>query len=253
MQKQLLKSTLSIGLGIMAIISFPLFPKGTIVSAVMWSLWGFSILLIVVGVSYSIWEGISNRPKPPKKIGKILPIEQIKHDKRPSTIISIIGVAYFLFIISLGVWYLIQAKHIHFNYSLIFFFALFFIYPIYALTDLVYIRRKYSRMTKSSTVKDADFAIVGDINYVHNVCLSILRSMNGDMPLQRDSLNLLKTTIKGSKIVVEIKHMKDTRVNVYITSDALCIFTKRDNGNNQNNIKNFTDLLYLPVNTFGTK
>jgi hypothetical protein len=50
-----------------------------------------------------------------------------------------------------------------------------------------------------------------------------------------------------SKITVEIKRRRDTRVNVYVISDALSIRSKKDNGSNLNNIRTFTDLLNLAV------
>ncbi len=202
------------------------------------------MVLGVTGILDKLLSKLKHQPKP-----NTLPIVKIPHGKRPSKFWSLFWILFFWAILVIGLrtidFWISGKVPFQPNISNVLFPFFFILAPSYVLVDMLIISRKYYRFTKSNTVKDADFAIVGDINNIYGNCRRIIRSMSDNAQLTKESPNLLKAKIGDSKITVEIKPMKDLRVNVYVVSDVFSILARHDNGNNQNNIKTFTDLLYL--------
>ena len=209
----------------------------------------FSGILLLIGILglFGVWNKLFHKNSKTIPTPIISPIEQIKHDKRPSTILSLFWVLFFCLLLAGGVWqvYLwwIGKIPIHLNLSTILFPFAFLLFPIYALVDIFVIRRKYYRLDKSSLVKDADFILDGNTNNIFDNCRRILLEMN-ITKLKRKSPNLLKAQLGKSRIVVKITQRKDLKVNIYIFSDVIWWIERHDYGSNQKNIDTFTKLLY---------
>lgn len=222
-----------------------------IVTAVLFVCGGILLIIGILGLT-GAWNKLVSRLKHQPKMAKISPIERIEHDKKPSTISSYFAVLFFSACLILGLlviitWVFVQAPKQISMFSML--NPIFFlIAPIYVLVDMFVIRRKYYRLNRSSVVKDADFAIDGNANYIFDNCRRILLTMNATITRAKP-LKLIKAHLGKATIVVEIKRRKDSRINVYIISDVLCWIAKRDDGSNQNNIDAFIKLLYEAIGT----
>ena len=181
--------------------------------------------------------------------GNLFPIKQIKHDKRPSVWASLFWVLLFSFILfaSLQQIYLWVSREmpIQLNLSTIM-FPIIFLFPLYALIEMFYTKRKYYRLNRSSKVKDADFVVDGNINNIFDNCRRIFLAMN-TTDIRMKPLKLLKARHEQSKIIVEIRRRHDLKISVYVVSDALHIWDRHDGDSNQKNIDTFTKLIYHSI------
>lgn len=186
-----------------------------------------------------------------QRTGKISPIERIEHAKRPSTISSVLWIGFFsgwiiVGLAGIGSWIFAKTPT-HFTLSSTLAPLFLLAVSIYILVDIFRIRRKYYRINRSSTVKDADFIIDGNINYILDICHRNLLTMNAT-ERKKKSPNLFKAQLGKSKVTIEVMQTKDHRVNVYVVSDAHYWTARYDDGNNnQNNINTFTKLLYHSI------
>jgi hypothetical protein len=227
---------------------------------VMDALLVLSILFFIIGFGglFGLWNKVVRLIHKPNKISQkttILPIQQIQHGKKPSLIISYCWLLYFSLFLFVGL-ILIYSWSFGYNPFIITpsTFAgivLYIIAPIYILLDMWVIRRKYYRLTKSSVSKDADFITSGDYNVIRDNCRRILHAMSGNR-IDRPTA-YFKTNIGKSKVIVHVKRKKNSRVNVYVVSDAHWITVRHDDGSNQKNIDIFTQMLYRSIRDLDKK
>lgn len=251
MQKGVLEYLTTLGGTILEIVS--LFQRGATMTTTQWILAGLGGFFIIFGILYSIWNNRSNRPVVKPKLGSALPIQKINHGKRPPTFLSLVWVIYMLIILAIGLYFLHSSKSaIRFNGSLVLFAVLFLFFPIYVLLDIFVISKKYYRFNRSAVVKDADFVIDGNINYIYDNYRRLLNSMIApNTKLTEQFHHLIKGYTLDSKIIIEIKHKKNL-VNVYLISDDKWIMATQDNESIQNNLNKLIDLLYH-MDTFEAK
>lgn len=217
------------------------------------------VILLIIGILglTGTWNKlISKSEHRQPKIPKISPIERIEHGKKPSVILSYLWIMFFSLVIILGSaniygWF---AKTTNFDISKGILIPISIISSMYCLMDMFVIRRKYYKLSRSNVVSDMDFIVDGNINKIFDDCRRIILTM---IPtnIRAKPPKLLKAHLAESKIIVEISHRRDSRVNVYVVSDAFCVTTRHDNGDNQKNIDTFMKLFYqsfIPAEQWGS-
>lgn len=217
--------------------------------------WSYLLLLLIPAIYYGIkiFDRLrqkertqSSAPAAQTGIEGLLKIEQRERSRRPPVILSIVSLISACVLLAFGVlvMYIWISGTVEFRMDLstFLFFLLFIGLPLFIIIDTIrddlFIQPKYYKLGRSHVAKEARVTVANDADTVFDACYRVLRSMQATIRIM-EKPRLLKANIKNSVIIVRIRRIRGSKVQIYILSDSKWFTAKFDAGVNQRNVDSF--------------